>query len=343
MGVAILFVGLPPSARMYNPLPNHCRNCRARTPRYSKDVVASLGKIYIQSIGRLGNILFQYAMLLSLRHNTSRSVYFISNTNLNAIFPGVSLPILKPTPSIRNKVNKIPHREEIVSGIYEKNFTAGLPKSDVLICCYFQSIKYFYSIREVIKKELTFQEHFKKTADNILHKAFTKHFGGTNKQEIRYVGIHVRRGDLATPPLYKRGYRLPKRSYFLKAKDYFKKRYPGRLLFVVATDDKAWAHNNLNASDTFFSDVSSGAQDMALLVACNDSIISLGSFSWWSGFLAGGEIIYFKDYKAKGSIMDRRIRSEDRFYSPDWIPMGNWTVLYQALSGSVLYPLQQVT
>lgn len=32
--------------------------------------------------------------------------------------------------------------------------------------------------------------------------------------------------------------------------------------------------------------------DMAVLASCNHSIITLGSFGFWTGFLTGGEVVY---------------------------------------------------
>ena len=332
-GVAILFTGMSPPSKINLRMPVYCRNCSTTTlflpngtsdgPHNASSAAGPLGKIYLTTHGRFGNILFQYAMALALRHNTSRPVYLVSDTNLKNTFPGVSVPTLKPSEAAGKNINKLPLKRELHSGYYQPNFTASLPDTDVRICCYFQSIKYFNSIRDIIKKELTFHEKTRKTTRTILLKAVADRFGDTSDRDIRFVGIHIRRGDFTIPTFYKNGYRIPEASYFLKAKEYFKKRFPGRVLFVAASDDKAWVKKHLAAPDVYISQARSATQDMALLAACNDTIMSFSTFSWWAAFLAGGETVYFKDNIAPGSMIASVIRLEDRFITPDWIPMGN--------------------
>ena len=337
-GLAVLFTALAPSSRVTVRMPVYCRNCSTPVlfhpdntsdrPNNTTSTPGPLGKIYLTTKGRLGNVLFQYAMLLVLRHNTSRPVYLISDTNMKDIFQGITIPVLKPKQVSKN-INKLPVNNEIHPGVYEANYTASLPNTDIMICCYFQAYKYFFSIRDIVKKELTFHEKTRKTTRTILLKAVAERFGDTSDRDIRYVGMHIRRGDFTLPSFYKTGYRIPEASYFLKAKEYFKKRFPRRVLFVAASDDKAWVKKHLTAPDVYISEARSASQDMALLAACNDTIMSFSTFSWWAAFLAGGETVYFKDFIAPGSDMEPRLHPEDRFLTSDWIPMGNWTILDQ--------------
>ena len=312
---------------------NHPQNATLRSPK-AFPVATTRGKIYLKIRGRLGNELFMYAMLLSLGHNTSRPVYIISNnkTNLSLIFEGISVPTVKLTTKLAKKVNRLPVRKEIHSGIYTRNFASSLPYTDVEICCYFQSFKYFHFMRETIKKELVFRRQIRESVQNILRQASASHFGETNDEDIRYVGLHVRRGDVQDLKRYKKGYRVPKLSYYLKAKNYFMKRYTGPILFIVTTDNKEWVNRNLKASGTYISNATSASEDLALLAACNDTIMTLGTFGWWAGYLAGGKTVYYKNAIAKGSLLDRWTKLKDRYYKPDWIPMGDWDACYIIVS-----------
>ncbi len=59
-----------------------------------------------------------------------------------------------------------------------------------------------------------------------------------------------------------------------------------------------------------------------LLVAIH---ISAGTFGWWAGYLAGGEVVYLKEYVTPGSIMSQGIKQSD-MYPESWIPIsGNVT------------------
>ena len=281
------------------------------------------GKVYIQTQGRLGNILYQYAMLLSVRHITGRHVYLVSETDLNDIFRNITIPILKHSVELDSKIKRLPTKSEYMSGVFMPNFTNNLSGEDILLCCYFQSQKYFNEILDTVKKEFIFKENIQTAVHTILHRARLDILGDNDTHPVRFIGIHVRRGDLKQKGPYDSGYRMASVSYFLKAKSFFKKRFPERLLFVVTTDDKLWVQEHLSGPDTYISQQTSAAADMALLAACNDTIMSVGTYGWWAGFLAGGLKIYYSEYKAKNSTADEMFSTEDKYCTPDWIPMGD--------------------
>ena len=125
---------------------------------------------------------------------------------------------------------------------------------------------------------------------------------------------------------------MPELSFYVKAKEYFKQHFSEKILFVVATDDKPWANEHLTAPDTFISPANDPIVDLAVLAATNNTIINgASSFGWWAGFLTGGTNVYFKDYKELHTEMDRIMKTEDRFYEPTWIPMGNWPGIFFSL------------
>jgi len=72
----------------------------------------------------------------------------------------------------------------------------------------------------------------------------------------------------------------------------------GGVVFVVASDDLAWCRANVRsvADDVVYAgdgdgDAFNPALDMALLAACNHSIITYGNFGFWSAYLAGGQTL----------------------------------------------------
>ena len=132
-----------------------------------------------------------------------------------------------------------------------------------------------------MRRELTFQKEIRNRAVAILHRARSDRLGKSTVNSTRYMGIHVRHSDLTIRTLYQKGYRIPGLSYFKNAKRYFQERYSESLLLVVTSDDKAWVLRNLNGTDTYISTSGSAVHDLALLAACNDTIMSLSTFSWW--------------------------------------------------------------
>ena len=62
--------------------------------------------------------------------------------------------------------------------------------------------------------------------------------------------------------------------------------------------------------------------DLALLAECNDSIMSVGTFGWWGGWLAGGDVIYFNHPIAnRSNIGINRLWVNEDFFWPTWIGM----------------------
>jgi galactoside 2-L-fucosyltransferase 1/2 len=62
----------------------------------------------------------------------------------------------------------------------------------------------------------------------------------------------------------------------------------------------------------------SGWEDMAILSKCNHTIMTVGTFGWWAGFLAGGITVYFKDFPAVGSELSLGFDAGD-YFLPEWV------------------------
>ncbi|OWF46715.1 Galactoside 2-alpha-L-fucosyltransferase 2 [Mizuhopecten yessoensis] len=60
--------------------------------------------------------------------------------------------------------------------------------------------------------------------------------------------------------------------------------------------------------------------DMALLGSCNHMITSVGTFSWWSAWLTGGEVTFYQWPARDGSALREQF-SEDYtdFFYPGWV------------------------
>ena len=54
---------------------------------------------------------------------------------------------------------------------------------------------------------------------------------------------------------------------------------------------------------------------MATLALCNHTIGSTGSYTWWVGYLTGGEVLYYQDWPRKNTELDTQVVKEDYFPS----------------------------
>lgn len=134
--------------------------------------------------------------------------------------------------------------------------------------------------------------------------------------EITFVGIHNRRTDYVD--YMRRRYGETKNPYnkrfFREAMDYFREEHEHPVFFYVS-DDMEWGRKNVRDrhGDLFFvgkGDTDSNdaiGYDLAVLASCNHSVVSWGSFSMWSAFLAGGE--YYSQY---GVIVPKHIQEPER-------------------------------
>ena len=61
--------------------------------------------------------------------------------------------------------------------------------------------------------------------------------------------------------------------------------------------------------------------DFGVLMSCNQSIITGGTFSWWSAWLAGGEVVYFKGMAIHQTKFDSKRFNRNDYYPLHWIPM----------------------
>ncbi len=273
-------------------------------------------KLYVDSKGRLGNILFQLASLYGLSRQTNRTPIFSESSskirNLKSVFPHLDVQI---KPNINCPKCKTVREIRLH---YTPSIWSSLPNTDVIACCFLQSFRLFENVEEDIRKGFTFSTKIQA----IVNQKFRNIWGTLNVDKsvkVTYIGIHMRRGDLTSASSYRSGYRLPKPTYIKKAMEYYRHKYHDSItVFIVSSDDIEWCKKNINFPDTHFIH-GSPEIDMGTLAACNHSITTTGSFSWWSGYLAGGKVIYYKDQFAKGSNMEVA-NPEDRFPAA-WIPM----------------------
>ena len=74
--------------------------------------------------------------------------------------------------------------------------------------------------------------------------------------------------------------------------NYFREKY-SNVTFIVASDDKIWCQKFLAKDDVIVTSIQNSAElDFAILKNCNHSIISVGTFGFWTGYLhLNGEVI----------------------------------------------------
>jgi hypothetical protein len=143
---------------------------------------------------------------------------------------------------------------------------------------YWQSEKYFSSIREILSKELVIKrdmtEQCKLTKDLILNS--------------NSVSLHIRRGDYLSDKNAKEFHGTLPLDYYYKAMAQLNLLYKDLKVFIFS-DDMDWVKANLKlTNECVYVDFNTGENsvfDMYLMSQCKHNIIANSSFSWWGAWL----------------------------------------------------------
>ncbi|XP_066957225.1 galactoside 2-alpha-L-fucosyltransferase Sec1-like [Macrobrachium rosenbergii] len=165
----------------------------------------------------------------------------------------------------------------------QQEITDYQPKRFLLIGHPFE-IQLFNAFREDIIKEFTFSKDIQNQV-----KAFWAQHKRNDSEVI--VGFHVRRTDyIDFIKMFQS--KMPEHAYFQRAMAHYKNKFP-KVRFLVASDDMDYVKMSFaDHTDVLYTPGSPPELDMALLASGNHSIITVGSFGFWCGYLAGGEVVY---------------------------------------------------
>lgn len=254
-------------------------------------------RIYLRFMGGLGNQMFQFALLESLR-SKGREVYpnlqwYEQNQNaslelaLTKVFKNVELPV--PNEKEMKKSRKIQRIHKGINLICRKEVFYVGEREDAVFepdifdrtkgtwDGYWQSEKYFLPIEEKIRKEFSF------TIDNPSLQKMIDHM----EQTPDTVSVHLRRGDYKGVEDMYGGICTP--EYYKRAIEYMKEKL-GNPTFYIFSNDMPWVKENFKGENFVYitEDLFDGYEnwyDMCLMSHCKNNIIANSSFSWWGAWL----------------------------------------------------------
>ncbi|XP_078507081.1 galactoside alpha-(1,2)-fucosyltransferase 2-like [Lissotriton helveticus] len=275
----------------------------------------------IRPMGRLGNQMGQYAALYALAEINGRPAYIFPEMYqlLSQIFK-ISLPVLP-----RSNATAICWKEYELHD-WMSNEYRTIKGKYVKLIGYPCSWTFYHPIQDEIRREFTFHDFIKEEVNQHLNQL------RGDRKHVTYIGIHVRRGDYVyvMPKIWKGV--LADKDYLQNAMAYFRKKYP-EPVFIVASDGMQWCKENIDASkgDVYFLDdgiESTSGKDFALLAHCNHTIMTIGTFGYWAGYLAGGETVYLTNFTLPESPFLSVFHYEAAFL-PHWVGIpADLSVLY---------------
>ena len=275
--------------------------------------------ITCQLHGRLGNMIFAYASLVGIAYKTGRTPVLPEYHFLRSVFH-IRAAVLP------QRLSEVVKLSESRAGAYDVQLEQFWSNKELLeLVGYFQSWRYFVDIEREIRTEFTFRHHLSTGVDIFIQSAINENYGPqVHRRDVILIGIHVRVTDISSDANVERGYSIATPDYFTAAMQLYQNRFPHKvLLYILATDDEKWCRDNFPYKSSGKSPVvhtASGpaVQNLAVLAACNHTIITVGSFGWWAAWLSNGITVYYKNFpRFNSSLADEYVLKD--YYPEKWI------------------------
>lgn len=272
--------------------------------------------------GRLANQMFQYAFLFAFTRNKELFPMISEADTENILRSTFEIDFTSPDlyKYDSRACSCFSKYEDEWDCAYDSKFEKLDKGQDIRLHGYFQSWKYWKDYEYQIRNSFRFQSHIRKTAEAILH-SIIKQSGSNIAAGNILVGIHVRRGDyLRSKTFIDFGYTTATEEYLHKATSYFRAKHKNPV-FIVCSNDIPWARTTFEKyHDVYYSEGNKPETDMALLSLTNHTIMTVGTFGWWSAFLTNGTTLYYKHPFVPGSDFSKQFHNDTRehFY-PGWI------------------------
>jgi hypothetical protein len=247
----------------------------------------------IGEFGRLGNQLFQYAILLAVAYLNK---YVVKLPNFNdREWHGQKclLNNFNISAGYLNNSDKIEHQYfEDQSTYFKYNPNVfNIPKNSNLHG-YFQNYQYYKQCEDLIIEELTPKKEIVEYNEEVFKKIKEKYKG------YEIISLHIRRGDTDLKMYGETPSFLDKNSRYYIYLTNAKKHFEGRKVkFIIFTggnriddnpsSDYVWCKTNFTQEEYIFSDHNNTTiNDFTLMYLCDSHILSpISSLSWWVGFL----------------------------------------------------------
>ena len=270
--------------------------------------------------GRLANHIYQYASIYGIATLNNLTIILAHDDDLVQYFEVPSAVKIKS----RTVCDSFVKLNAEHCCVFEPSFMKLEPNENYKIGVYLQSWKYFAHAQDNVRKELTFRKPIRDFAIQTVETFRRNHtdVGGIASQETVVVGVHVRRGDLASEAFIKTdAVLLAPDEYIRNAVDFYLDRFEN-VIFLVCSDGMEYAKEIMkyrNVTTKFVH--TTPIQDLAILASCDHVLTTVASFGWWAGFLSKGIVTYYK-YPMREGTFERREYNYDDFFLPHWIGLG---------------------
>jgi len=221
--------------------------------------------------GRMGNQLFQLALLFSLSERLGHGFYLPHNGE--PIWDCFDLDVLADGPECS-------HRFDEVNG--SCNYDPGVFKQPpgTSYHGYFQSYRYFDECRAELLRFLRFRFQYRALCETVL-------FDLRRRYGLPLASIHIRRDDYLSASNVERFGDLASEGYYDRAAEAL----GDGVLYLVFSDDIAWCRRSLDLEPVEFVSLDH-CTSLCLMTRCDVNVIANSSFSWWGAYMNANSDVY---------------------------------------------------
>ncbi|CAG9768176.1 unnamed protein product [Ceutorhynchus assimilis] len=274
-----------------------CKNDIQTRNLWNRKQCPDQGIITVMEGGRLGNQMWAYVTVWAYARTGKLKPYLPKcvKDQMALMFDQLTIPDFEgishcPVKFEEQYVNK--------SNLYW-SFTN---KSIIIIPKFYRNPTLLLRWLDDILPEFRFNKKLTENAQKIL----TGFVRNLPAKSYTFIAVHVRRTDYIGYIARIYGDSAASRQFYVKAMKYYENKFPN-CLFIFISDDPTWCYQEFGNRENVYvtsygtEKLNSPAEDMAVMAACNHTIIDYGTFGEWGSILAGGETVYcnlkVNDYK----------------------------------------------
>ncbi|OWF40075.1 galactoside 2-alpha-L-fucosyltransferase 2-like [Mizuhopecten yessoensis] len=264
-------------------------------------------------MGGLGTKMFQFATTYGLAARKGMSVAIDKTDDLTKIFKFD----IDRRENYRNICKTFVGRGEQLNCGYDDKMVTFPPDNNYRVGSYLQSWMYFYNASTSLRKHFVFHDSITETKNKVIDSVLKK-YNFTSRSNVTLIGVHIRRGDLVNHTF---GYMVASKSYLQKSVNYFQSKELRNVIYIICSNDMKWSKESMpKGVRSEYIEGNSPEVDMAILGSCDHMISTVGTFSWWSAWLTGGEVTFYRWPAKEGSKLRKQFSKDyvDYFY-PGWI------------------------
>ena len=227
--------------------------------------------IFGEASGRLGNQLFQLALLFAIRER--RGHEFSLPHAGESLWACFDLDVPSAGPACGNVFHEVHGSCNYDPGVFEQPDGTSFHG-------YFQSYRYLEGCREPLRRFLRFNADHRAGGEALL-------FAYRRRHATPLVAVHVRRGDYVDTGYQDVWGNLARDGYYDRAVALL----GDDVTYLVFSDDIPWCRASLGIERAEFVDADHGTS-LAVMAGCDVNVVANSSYSWWGAYLNPAADVY---------------------------------------------------